>query len=68
MSTKDRAINILSGLDDEQLLDFMKLYADDETLALAESEYIGNHPEKRKHYKNFRELLDEIENEDNDLL
>lgn len=62
MSTKDYAINVFDSLTEEQLLDFLKIFADDNTLALVESEIIANNP-NRKHYNSISEILEEIENE-----
>ncbi len=44
---------------EEQLLDFIKIFADDNTLALVESEIIANNP-SRKHYNSLSEILEEI--------
>ncbi len=65
MSTRDYATNIFDSLSEEQLLDFIKLFADDNTLALVESEIIANNP-NRKHYSSLSEILEEIENEDSE--
>lgn len=65
MSTKDYAISVFDSLTEEQLLDFIKIFADDNTLALVESEIIANNPD-RKHYNSLSEILDEINNEDSD--
>lgn len=65
MSTKNYAISVFDYLTEEQLLDFIKIFADDNTLALVESEIIANNPD-RKHYNSLSEILDEINNEDSD--
>lgn len=65
MSTKNYAISVFDSLTEEQLLDFIKIFADDNTLALVESEIIANNPD-RKHYNSLSEILDEINNEDSD--
>lgn len=62
MSTREHAINVFNGLNDEQLLDFLKFFADDNTLALIESEIIANDP-NRKHYNSFEEILNELDEE-----
>ncbi|MCM1328501.1 MAG: hypothetical protein NC253_03590 [Ruminococcus sp.] len=62
MSTKEYAVNVFNTLDDVQLLDFLKLFADDNTLALVESEIIANDP-NRKHYDSFKDILKEIDEE-----
>ncbi len=65
MSTKDYAINVLDSLNENQLLDFLKLFADDNTLALVESEIIANDP-NRKHYNSLSEILAEIDEEESE--
>ncbi|MDE5584500.1 MAG: hypothetical protein K2K16_09570 [Ruminococcus sp.] len=65
MSTRDYATNVFDSLSEEQLLDFIRIFADDNTLALVESEIIANNP-NRKHYSSFSEILEEIENEDSE--
>ncbi len=62
MSTREHAINVFNGLNDEQLLDFLKFFADDNTLALIESEIIANDP-NRKHYNSLEEILNELDEE-----
>lgn len=63
MSTKEYAMYVLDSLSEEELLDFLRFYADDNTLARAESEMIANNPH-RKRYNSFEEIIEEIENED----
>lgn len=65
MSTREYAMNVLNSLNENQLLDFLRLFADDNMLALVESEIIANNP-GRKHYDNFSELLNEIAEETDD--
>lgn len=65
MSTRDYATNVFNSMSEEQLLDFLKLFADDNTLALVESEIIASNP-NRKHYNSLSEILEEIENEDSE--
>ena len=62
MSTKEYAVNVFNSLDENQLLDFLKFFADDNTLALVESEIIANNP-NRKHYDSLEEILKEIDEE-----
>lgn len=63
MSTRDYAASVLDTMNDEQLLDFLRLFADDMTLALAESELVASGA-KRKRYSSFSEILSELEQED----
>lgn len=62
MSTKEYAVSVFNSLDENQLLDFLKFFADDNTLALVESEIIANNP-NRKHYDSLEEILREIDEE-----
>lgn len=62
MSTREYAVNVFNSLDENQLLDFLKFFADDNTLALVESEIIANNP-NRKHYDSLEEILREIDEE-----
>lgn len=63
MTARDYATPVFNSLDESQLLDFMRFFADDNTLARMESDIIaaGAH---RKIYNNFQELLDEIEDDE----
>ncbi|MBQ3565995.1 MAG: hypothetical protein IJA12_02335 [Oscillospiraceae bacterium] len=65
MSTRDYAVSVLNSLSENQLLDFLRLFADDNTLALVESEMIANNP-NRKHYNSLSEILAEIDEESDD--
>lgn len=59
MNTKECAMSIFNSLNESQLMDFLKLFADDNTLALIESEIIAN-SSNRKHYDSLNEILAEI--------
>ena len=65
MNTREYAINIFNSLNEGQLMDFIRLFADDNTLALIESEIIAGSPD-RKHYNSLYEILEEIDNEESD--
>lgn len=65
MRTIDYAVNVLNTLNEKQLLDFLHLFADDNTLALVESEIIAHNP-NRKHYNSLDDILQEIADEDID--
>lgn len=65
MSTKDYATMVFNSLDENQLLDFMKLFADDNTLARFESDLIASGNIEHKTYNSFDEILQEME-EDNE--
>ena len=66
MSTREHAVKLLDSLTEEQLLDFLRLFADDNTLALVESEMIANNPDKYKQYDSFDEIMKEIDEEDDE--
>ncbi len=63
LSTRDYATPVFNSLNDSQLMDFLKLFADDNTLARIESDLIASGVE-RKRYNSFKELLEEIENKE----
>ena len=65
LNTRDYAIPVFNSLNEDQLMDFLKLFADDNTLARIESDMIAAGVE-RKRYNSFQELLDEIEAEEDD--
>lgn len=64
LSTRDYATPVFNSLNENQLMDFLKFFADDNTLARLESDLIAAGVE-RKRYHSFKELLKEIE-DDND--
>ncbi|MBQ6944242.1 MAG: hypothetical protein IJN43_07920 [Ruminococcus sp.] len=59
MSTREYAANVLDSLSENQLLDFLRIFADDNTLARVESEIIANDP-NRKRYSSFSEIMAEL--------
>ena len=63
MSTREYAVSVLSSLSEEKMLEFIKLFADDNTIARMESDMLANDP-NAKHYKNFKEFMDEMEGDD----
>ena len=65
MSTREYAANVLDSLSENQLLDFLRIFADDNTLARVESEIIAN-DKKRKRYSSFSEIMAELDDEDMD--
>ena len=58
MSTKEYAVSVLSSLSEEKMIEFVRLFADDNTIARMESDLLANDPDA-KHYKNFKEFMDE---------
>ena len=61
--TREYAASVFNSLNESQLMDFLRLFADDNTLARIESDMIASGVE-RKRYNSFKELLQEIENEE----
>lgn len=73
MSTREMAMNIISGMSEQQLLEIIRdqIGLDDipnqETLeALAELKYMKAHPEEYKSYISVDAMFDEILGEDDD--
>ena len=73
MSTKEMALNIISDMSEQQLLEIIRdqIGLDDipnaETLeALAELKYMKAHPEEYKSYISVDAMFDEILGEDDD--
>lgn len=66
MNTKDYATMVFNSLSENQLLDFMKLFADDNTLARFESDLIASGNIENKIYNSFDEILQEMDEEDNE--
>lgn len=71
MSTKEMAMDIISGMTEQQMLEFIRdqLGLDDipnqETLeALAELKYMKAHPEEYKRYVSFDAAVADIMSED----
>ena len=65
LNTREYATPVFNSLNESQLMDFLRLFADDNTLARIESDMIAAGVE-RKRYNSFKELLQEIENEEDD--
>lgn len=63
MSTRDYAVSVLASLSEEKLLEFIKLFADENVLARMESDMLLANPNTKK-YSNFREFMEEVENEE----
>ena len=65
MSVKDYAATVLDTLNEEQLIDFVRIYGDDDTLAKLESDLVAAGVQ-RKRYGSFNEILAELDAEDDD--
>lgn len=63
MSTRDYAVSVLASLSEQKMIEFIKLFADDNTIARMESDMLTDNP-NAKRYSSFKEFLDEVENED----
>lgn len=59
MSNRDLAISVINNLSEEKLQAFLTLFADEDTLTRAESDFIANNP-TRKHYASFDDIAQEI--------
>ena len=59
MDIKETALKVFNELDTVQLMRFLELLGDDNSIALGESEMIANDP-YRKHYDSLAEILAEI--------
>lgn len=73
MSTREMAMNIISGMSEQQLLEIIRdqIGLDDipnqETLeALAELKYMKAHPEEYKRYESVEAMMADILSEDDD--
>lgn len=63
MSTRDYAVSVLASLSEEKMMEFITLFADENTLARMECEMLANDP-NAKRYSSFKEFMDEMERED----
>lgn len=62
MSTRDYAVSVLASLSEEKMLEFIKLFADENVLARMETDMLIANP-NTKRYSCFREFMDEVESE-----
>ena len=63
MSTKEYAVSVLASLSEEKMLEFITLFADENTIARMESDMLAEDPNSKK-YSCFQEFMDEMEAED----
>lgn len=61
-STRDYAVSVLASLSEQKMIEFIKLFGDENTLARMESDMLANDP-NAKRYGSFREFMDEIDEE-----
>lgn len=62
MSTREYAVSVLASLSEEKMIEFIKLFADENVLARMESDMLLENP-NAKRYNSFRDFMDEVENE-----
>ncbi|MDE6724883.1 MAG: hypothetical protein K2J79_04685 [Ruminiclostridium sp.] len=60
MSTRDYAVSVLASLSEQKMMEFITLFADENTLARIECEKLANDP-NAKRYNSFKEFMDEME-------
>lgn len=65
LNTREYAKTVFNSLNDTQLIDFLKLFADENILARVESDMIAKGVE-RKRYRDFSEILREIEEDEDE--
>ncbi len=65
LNAREYATSVFNSLNESQLIDFLRFFADDNTLARIESDMIASGVE-RKRYSSFKELLQDIDNEEYD--
>jgi len=66
MSTRDYAVSVLASLSEQKMKEFIMLFADENVIARMESEMLANNPGSKK-YSCFREFMDEMENESDEV-
>ncbi|MDE6777424.1 MAG: hypothetical protein K2J25_05725 [Oscillospiraceae bacterium] len=59
MNTRDYAVSVLASLSEQKMLEFITLFADENTLARMESDMLANDPNAKK-YSSFKEFMDEM--------
>ncbi len=60
MNIREYAVSVLASLSEEKMLEFIKQFADESTLAKLESDMLLANPNTNK-YSNFREFMEEVE-------
>ena len=62
MSTRECAVSVLASLSEEKMLEFIKLFADENTLARVESELMANDMSAPR-FKSVDALFEELDSE-----
>ena len=57
---RDYAASVLASLSEKRILEFLRLFADENTLARMESDMLANNP-NAKSYDSFDEFMKEME-------
>ena len=61
---RDYAVSVLASLSENKMKEFIKLFADEDTLTRIESDLLANDP-NAKTYSNFEEFMKDMEKEEN---
>ena len=64
INIRDYAVSVLASLSEKKMKEFIKLFADEDTLTRIESDLLANDP-NAKTYSNFEEFMKDMENEEN---
>ena len=62
MNTRECAVSVLASLSEEKMLEFIKLFADENTLARVESELMANDTSAPR-FKSVDALFEELDSE-----
>lgn len=62
-ATRDCAVSVLASLSEKKLMEFIALFADEDTRTRLESDILAHDP-NAKRYSSFKEFMEEMENED----
>lgn len=62
-TARDYAVSVLASLSEKKLMEFIALFADEDTMTRMESDMLAHDP-NAKRYSSFREFMEEMENED----
>lgn len=64
INIRDYAVSVLASLSEKKMKEFIKLFADEDTLTRIESDLLAHDP-NAKTYSNFEEFMKDMENEEN---
>ncbi len=60
LKIRDYAVSVLASLSENKMKEFIKLFADEDTLTRIESDLLANDP-NAKTYSNFEEFIKDME-------